>query len=203
MNLVGSRAQRGTYPLYDASGVITTGNTAQLVLPVRLSTSSLILQNLSSGSLYVDIGAARATATITSGVLTSVAITNAGFGFTRPPLVEFLGGGNDGNSSNLGLNQPTGMSPSNPATGRCVLTGTAVTSIEIDNPGSGYVIAPYCFIYNDPLDPYGVVIPSSSSGFVMPSGAGPIAWNGTTCPTEAVSIIGATTSQPFLCKWME
>lgn len=209
MYLVGAKSQvRGGDVLYDASGTITTGGTAQLVLPVHPSRSHFIFQNNSAHAMYVEIGSARATATLTSGVISSIAVTNAGFNFTYPPLVRFAGGGNAGNATFLGLNQPGGAGPNEqlktaiPATAHCVLTSKTVSSIVVDNGGSGFVIAPYVFIYNSPLDPYGCAVPSSGVGLQVAAGGGSIYYNGTTCFTDSVSVYGTTTSDPFTCKWM-
>ena len=91
--------------------------------------------------MWYTFGSARAYATLTNGVVTSVTVVNAGFGFTYAPLIEFLGGGNKlRNSTNLGLGQPGGQdAPSNTAQAHCVMTGSApnmsVASIVVDNGG--------------------------------------------------------------------
>jgi hypothetical protein len=204
MKLVSAGNQERQDFLYVADGVIADGGTPQLVLARSMSRSSLILQNLSAHDLYFDIGSARATATISNGQVTSCAVTNAGFNFTHPPVIRFLGGGlPTGNTSYLGLNQPNGPAPSHPALAHCVLTGDAVSSIVIDDPGAGYVIAPYVFIFNSDLDPYGAPIPGTTSGFLLTSGSAPVAWNGTTCPSESVAVYGASTNDPYLARWMD
>src|SRR5262249_38636756 len=93
MRLVGSGQQQRRDFLYSADGTITSGGTAQLVLAQSQSRSFLLLQNLSAGPLYVEIGAARATCTISNGAVASVSVANAGFNYTKPPVVRFLGGG--------------------------------------------------------------------------------------------------------------
>ena len=80
---------------------------------------------MSAVAVAPRIGTASATCTISSGVVNAVTIVNAGFGFGKAPLVRFLGGGNAGNGSYLGLNQPGGASPSHPAQGLAVLSGGA------------------------------------------------------------------------------
>jgi hypothetical protein len=202
-----TKAQVRADPLYDASGTITTGGTAQLVLPVHQSRAHFFFQNNSTHIMWVEFGSARATATITNGAVSSVAVTNAGFNFTYPPIVRFAGGGYAGNSKYLGLNQPGGEGPNSSlvqatqATAHAVLTTKTVSSIVVDNGGAGYVIAPFVFIYNDQLDPYGCAVPSSGVGIqVVPTGS--IYYNGTTCPTDSVSVLGTTTADAFTCKWM-
>lgn len=207
MKLVGSANQGAPHPLYDASGSIAVASTPQLILGQSVSRSSLLLQNTSAETLTFELGSARATATITNGAVTAITVTNAGFGFSKPPIVRFLGGGLQvNNSSFVGLSQPNGPAPSNFAVAHCVMAGTApnqtVASITIDNPGSGYVIAPYVFIYNSPLDPNGCAAPSATGGIVL-STNGSMLWNGTACPTDAVAVFGGTLGQTFTAKWMD
>lgn len=59
--LVGIRGQVYTDPLFDASGAITTGGTAQLILPMAKTRSSLILENTSDTNMLFEFGSARAT----------------------------------------------------------------------------------------------------------------------------------------------
>jgi hypothetical protein len=215
VKMVGSGGQQVAHYLYDASGVIVAGGTAQLVLARAASRTYLELQNLSTGPLYYERGAAIVKATITNGAVTSFTISNPGFNFTQPPILRLLGGGNDlggpkfKNSSYLGLNQPGGSSPSNPATAVCVmasatpLPGLKISSITITNPGAGYAIAPYVLVQNNDLDPYGVATPTQASSGLLTAGSPPLIWNGTTCITDPIAILGAQTNQAFLCKWMD
>ena len=202
MRLIGTGQQGRQDQLYSSDGAIATGGTPQLVLAQSISRSHLILQNLSATVIVFEIGPARARATITNGQVTGVTITNAGFNYTKPPIVRFLGGGNNGNSSYLGLNQPAGPNPQNSAIGHAVLTSGAVSSIVIDNPGSGYVIAPWVLLQNSDLDPYGCAVPSATSGIALAQDQIHV-WNGTVCPTDAVAVWGATAAQGFTCRWMD
>jgi hypothetical protein len=196
------------HPIYDASGVITTGGAAQLVLPQVPSRSHLILQNISGFDMYFEFGSARATATITNGAVSSVTVTNAGFNFSKPPVIIFYGGGAAANGSYLGLDQPGGEAPNStlgygrPAKAHCVLTTGAVSSIVIDDPGAGYVIAPFVFIHNSDLDPYGCALPSATNGVFIGLAGGSLVYNGSSCPTDSISVFCATTAAPFTCKWM-
>ena len=160
-----------------------------------MSRSSLILQNLSAAnSMFIEIGGARATATLSGGTVASCAVTNAGFGYTLPPLVRFLGGGPVGgkpgtpnyNSSYLGLDQPNGPAPSQIAKAHAVLTAGAVSSIVVDDPGANYVIAPYVQLISSDLDPYGCALPAISGpvGMELFINSPPTAWNGTTTATR-------------------
>jgi hypothetical protein len=206
VKLVGAGNQSRRDFLYDASNTIVAGGTAQLVMGRSQSRSLLLLQNLSSGTLVFEFGGARATCALTSGAVSSFTITNAGFNYTKPPLIRFEGGGNAQNSSYLGLNQPSGESPPNPATAIAVLSSGALSSITLTNPGSGYVIAPNVFIFNSDLDPYGVALPATTptaGNISLAAGSAPLIFNGTCCPTDQISVIGATTGQAYACKWMD
>lgn len=211
-----SGQQRGTL-LYDASGTISVGGQSQLALPVALSRCYLFIENLhNTSALRVEIGSARATAALTSGAVSSVTVTNGGFGFTYPPLIEFLGGGRMGTGALLGCGQPDYPSPGfseggglpaisgdHPAKAHAVLTAGVVTSIVIDDPGQGYLQAPYVRMFNDPRDPFGVADPnygSAVSGIVL-NPAGSETFENNVCPTDAISVFGATTGQPFTIKY--
>jgi hypothetical protein len=86
------------------------------------------------------------------------------------------------------------------------MTGSApnlsISSIVINDPGAGYAIAPYVFIMNSDLDPYGCAAPSATSGMLLSSNSAPYILNGTSCFTDAIAVFGATTGQAFLCRWM-
>ena len=212
MRIPGTKAQTAIDPLYDASGTITSGSAPQLVRPMVPSCSHFIFQNLSStATMYLDFGSARATAALTSGVISSITVTNGGFGFTYPPIVRFSGGGYGQNTKNLGLNQPGGDGPNSAvkagrgAKAHAVLTAGVVTSIVIDDPGAGYAIAPYVFLLNTTDDPYGCASPQTSStiGGAIQVGAGQSYYvNGTVCPTDPVAVFSSTASAPYTFKWM-
>jgi hypothetical protein len=213
---IGCFQQQRRFPLHYADGTITTGGTPQLVLPQHQSRSYLLIQNLSAGSLWFEFGSARATCTISGGAVNSVTVTNSGFNFTDPPVVRFFGGGNAGNSSYLGLNQPGGEAPNSslttgsPAFAQATLSGGSVNAINlIEGPtggpkgGAGYVIAPNVFLFDSDLDPYGCATPSATSGLLLTSGSAPYIFNSLNCPTDSVAVYGATTAQAFVCRWMQ
>lgn len=212
--LVGASMQGKRFPLFRADGSITAGGTPQLVRPQVPSCSMLILQNLSNGPLWFEFGAARATATISSGVVTGFTITNAGFNFTKPPLVRLFGGGYANNSSYLGLGQPGGEAPSSgvgigvPAAAYATLSGGAVNAIVLEqhhgySGGKGYACAPYVFMENSNLDPNGCAVPSTGVGLMLSAQSPPYDVNGTSCHTDSISVFGATTGQTFFCGWMQ
>ena len=211
----------GNRQILDFSGTITTGGTAQIVIPVGVVQSYLLVENLSSGNLYVELGTPRGTAVLSSGSVSSVTITNAGFGYTFPPTVQFLGGGTLGTGDAIGVGAPgfpapgdvinpvgqpgafpigqQSVIPGKPAQGRAILSGGAVSSITIDNGGSSYSVAPYVLFTNDPRDPVGCAVPSTSSGIlVVPNGS--YVLETTYLGGMAVSIFGSTTAQRFTVK---
>lgn len=204
MRLIGSGGQQRRDILYTADGTVVTGGTPQVILGQSMSRSFLLLQNQSASALSFEIGSARATCTINAaGQVTGFTITNAGFNFTKPPRVIFLGGGSGGNSAFLGLNQPGGPGPSHPAVAHAVLTSGAVSSIVIDDPGAGYVIAPFVLLQNSDLDPYGCALPSATGGILLPANTPALVWNGTFCPTDPIAVFGATSAQAFVCRWAD
>jgi hypothetical protein len=230
MYLTGAAGQQTRHPKFDASGTITTGGTPQLLLPEAKSRAFLLIINQSSASLYLDFGSARATASLAGGAVTGTTITNGGFGFTYPPDVFFYGGGNSGVGGVLGVGQWGYPAPGDPAwsappgdygrgggrvdlsgqrqaKGHAVLTANAVSSIVIDDPGAGYQVAPMVFMANSLRDPFGCANPGQNSatsffGAITIVASGNYYVNGTTCPTDAIAIYGATTGQAFTCKWM-
>ena len=221
MKLVGAGSQQARHFMFDASGTITTGGTAQLVLPDAVERSHFAFTNNSAANLFVEFGGARATATLTGGVVTGFTITNSGFGYTKPPLVRIMGGGAPqgifaapgspvGVSTQIGANtgflgstipQPGWPSPPNAARAHATLSGGSVNGFVIDNAGSGYLYAPLVMLINSDLDPNGAATPANGTGIIVVPG-GSIYYNGTVCPTTPVSVWGATTGQQFCCKYM-
>lgn len=209
--LVGFRGQISHDRSYDASGTITTGGTAQLILPEARTRSSLILINISSVNMFFEIGGARATASLTNGTVTSCAITNSGFGYSRAPSVVFYGGalgapGSPNITVTGALNSlPEYTSPSSPAKAHCVMTGSApnmsVSSIVIDSAGSGYAFPPYVYLANSALDPFGAATPSATNGILLLANGGSYTPNGSVCITDQISVFCATTSSAYCCKF--
>ena len=207
MKLIGSGGQQRSDDCFDYSGTIATGGTAQLCLPKRKSCSHLIIANNSSGLLTIQIGTARGTATIANGKVTAISVSDGGFGFISAPTVELLGGGNDGDPVCPGVTMPDWPPPKSPASAIAIMSaspiaGLTISSIQITNPGSGYLAAPYVQISPHRIDSTGVGTPSATSGLPLGAGGGSYYVNGTVCPTSAIAIWGATTGQAYLCQWM-
>jgi hypothetical protein len=211
MILVGASGQATKHYAFRADGSITTGGTPQLLLPETETRSFFVFQNNSSAPLWLEFGCARAHATVSGGVVTAVTVDNGGFGFTLPPKIDFIGGlaGVTSTSANSGLDiaQPGprfAYGGSLPASAVAVLGGGAVTSITVTNGGKGYTNVPMVFLHNIKEDPFGCADPSSGSGSgvqVIANG-GSYYVNGTACPTDAIAVYGANTSQKFTCMWM-
>lgn len=229
MYLPHTRGQQRRDHLYDASAAIASGGTAQLLLPAAVARSFLMIQNVSDTVMWIKFGAARLTATLTSGVISIVSVVDGGFGFTALngilPGINVYGGGTDqrqyGNSF-VGVGQPDYPSPTagsnnvqtaHPASLLPVMAGGAISSVTIVNGGSGYKAAPYLHVTNSHLDPIGCATAAASFGSILlpPSGGAiatvpgsatlPLIWNGTMCPTDPISIFCATTGKNYTCLW--
>ena len=164
--------------------------------------------------MYWGFGSAVFTSSITSGAVTAINIINGGFGFTAPPILEFLGGAAYCPLVGLGPSGagfPGYASPNNfpnnagfrPAQAHTVLTGGVVTSVVIDDPGSGYAFAPFVDCHNDDSDRYGCFDPfygATPSGFVHGPGQSYIE-NGTTATTDQLAVYCATAGQVFHMAW--
>ncbi len=210
MRLPGSKGQFGTRDLtFRADGSTNSDNTKpKLILPEGIQRSYVSFQNISVQPMYLEFGSARATASLTGTGVSSCSITNGGFGFTRPPLVSFLGGGyaqGQGSAPNTAFipyGDPYFPSPDHPAQGRCVLTAGVVTSIVIDDPGIGYIAAPYVRITNDPLDLVGCADPSLNSGTGLLLYPAQSLYDAhISVPTDQMAVFCATASQAYFCRY--
>lgn len=207
-NLVGYSGQYVATHLFDASGAVSSGGTPQLILPISLCRSSLIIQNISDTAMYLSIGAPPASAIITGGAVSSVSVGNAGFGYSIAPTVHFYGGLNANRTSNptyslAGL--PDYPSPSSHATAHCIMSGSpgsmTISSIAIDSPGSGYACPPLVFLRNSPLDPFGCSIPSATNGILLAASGGSYTSNGSVCTTDQIALFCATSGKAFTAKF--
>ena len=213
MYLPNSRDQTTSdHYIYDVSGTIASNSAPQLVMPKMPSRSSFEIVNMSSAIMYIGFGGATATCTINSGKVNAITVVNAGFNYTKAPIVRFIGGGNtswnQNNSTFLGGQAVNYPAPGNVATGTCVMTGSAgnlsVSSITINNPGSNYAIAPIIFLENDPNDPYGAFNPSATNpgSILLSANGGSYYRNHTTCFIDAISISCGTSTSVFTAKYM-
>lgn len=189
----GIRGQTHLDDLLDFSGTVTTGGTAQLVLPQQITRLSLYIGNTSgSDTITVGIGPPRPTATLTGSAVTSVTVGNAGVGYTVAPQVVFLGGLVDGDYR---------QAPSHPAAAHATLSGTGVSAITIDDPGTGYVVAPLVYLVNSlPRLGGGAFLPSATAGIPLPPGWSLNFEGSIIVPTSAVAIYGPNTSDPYVIK---
>lgn len=220
MHLMNSLYQSRPDRSYRADGALST-TSPKLLLPQANSRSFLLFQNTGANAIRLEHGCARATATLTAGVVTSLTILNGGFGFTLPPQVQFKGGGLsptaltasawDGRGqidnwatpagSNLLVTPPTQY---HPARATAVLTAGVVTSFVISDGGAGYTNIPEVLLTNDPLDPFGCADPSlgGGSGLLIPAPTGVLPGsyllNGTFCHTDAIAVYAATAASFYL-----
>ncbi len=206
MILPGARGQQQLDNYYDASGTIGDDSTAQLLIPQRKSCSTLVVQNISAGIIMIQIGIRPGVASLTSGAVSSVSVPDAGFGFLMSPTVEFLGGGNANDPASFGGTEPGWPPPFRPAQGRAIMQSSAlggleIASITVDDPGSGYLVAPYVAITASRTDPTGVGIASATAGFLL-SPTWSYYLEGTACVTTAISVWGANNGQAYTAKWM-
>lgn len=209
MILLGARGQPAQYDLLTFDGTITSGGTAQTLLPAQKIRSYLMIQNISTAILTVGIGPATATATLSSGKITSVAVNNAGLGYTIAPQVIFLGGLVAGD---FGTDLASVVSPSfRPAKAVATISAGAISAITVTDQGQGYLVAPYVYLFNpwneqgSGIGGGGAFIPSATSGITLagataPAAGGSLIYENTVVPTSAVNIFGATTAQAFVCK---
>lgn len=173
------------------SGQIASAGAAQLILPPQPRTY-LIIQNTSATELRLGVGPATATAALSGTSVSTITVTNAGMGYTKPPIVRILGGVGGG----LGFDNPP--NPANVATAHAVLSGATIGSIVVDNAGSGYTAVPYVYLENHPDDSTGSMAPAVATGFQILA-AGAFVQETGTISTDAISIWGATLAQTFEC----
>lgn len=108
----------GNLTIQNTSGgtVIVNGNDLARVFDINpiMTVGSIIVTSGGSGftkppTVVISGGGgsgATATATVTSGQVTSVTVTNAGTGYTSPPTISFVGGGGHGAEATAILTSP-------------------------------------------------------------------------------------------------
>jgi hypothetical protein len=212
----GIRGQTQIDDWIDFSGTITAGGTAQTVLPQQLRRLAFYFQNLSIDNMYLGFGPPRPIATLSSGTISGITMPGAagggnGRGWSVTPQVVISGGIIDGDyqqapgANAFGGAQAVGV----PAQAHAVMTGSApnmsVSSIVVDNPGSGYLVAPLVTLVNNaPQLGGGSCLPVSGatpSGIEVVSGSGYFSMMGSfLVPASQVSVVGAATGDAFICK---
>lgn len=219
MYLPNTAHQQGLHRAFRADSTITTGGTAQLILPVASSRASLMVMNISSYAMYLEHGPARFLFTISGGQVTGSSIVNAGFNYTTAPEIELRGGFGpyvaNSSWSGIGLNDsqaPSGLAVqgdistnvtyNRPARAHCTISGGAVNSIVIDDEGYGYINPPMAYVKNNNFDPFGCAVPSTTSGIYLAPTDGYYLINGTTCWTDQVALYCGTSAAPFVCEYM-
>ncbi|MGE0044749.1 MAG: hypothetical protein AB7J28_17215 [Hyphomonadaceae bacterium] len=181
-------------------------NAPTLILPNGVQRSYLRVQNVSDTAMRLCLGPATAVASLTNGVITSIAAVNAGFGYTYAPRVQLIGGGEISpmpfaqGSLGLGLGGEDPCSPAGRAgAATAALSTDTVGTITVNEGGSGYLQAPYVYLENDPRDPYGAAAPSATVGFLLAANGGVFTMECSSVTSDAVSIFCASASKRFEC----
>lgn len=191
------------------SGTVTTGGTAQIIMPQDYGRYYMYIQNTSSTDLRIGIGAPTGTATVSSGVITGITANNAGLRYSYAPKVMLIGGGysnmpnpgspgspwTEGTGGGLGFQSPTRVGAA-----VAVMTGSApnqtIASVTVQDGGAGYIAAPFVYFQPDPRDPYGCFAPSATAGTIL-APYGSRTWESTAVCACAVSVYGGTNGQSF------
>ena len=115
------------YPAGFTIGISQAIGAAGAVYPTDVAIASAVV---TTTNILIPLGSpiATGTATMDSGFVVSVMVTNGGYGYTNTPLVRFIGGGGGG------------------AAGFAVVNNGVVISITMTNAGSGYTNAPLVVI---------------------------------------------------------
>lgn len=197
----GIRGQTPLDDLLDFSGTVTAGGTAQLILPQQPRRLLLSISNMDATDvMYVGVGPAKATAALAAGAVTTITVNNGGVGYTVAPQVRILGGLVNGDYQTApGATNLQGISvPGVVCQAHAVLTGGAVSSIVVDNPGSGYLVAPLIYLENPwPTLGGGAYAPGVSNGIPIPVNTTFTFQGSFMIPGSAVALFGATTGDQF------
>lgn len=111
-------------------------------------------------TVTASTGGAVLKAIVGGAVSATVTVTNAGTGYTYPPIVTF-----DAPPAGAGV----------PATGHAVLSGATVGSIVVDDQGAGYTTAPAVYLNNDPREGLnGTTIGTGAAATATLTGAGTV-----------------------------
>lgn len=190
--------------LLDFSGTITTGGTAQLLIPQQNGRCVFYFENISSANLTLYIGPPPVTVALTNGVVSSVTVADNGLNWKVAPLVVLEGGIYTGNRNDR-PGSPNTVSGNNYAGKTATVTANALNSgalngFTINDGGSGYLVAPTARLVNPwPQGGGGSGTPSATAGFLVVAN-GSLSFEHTFCPTSCITIFGGTTGQAFTCK---
>jgi len=146
--------------------------------------------------MYFGVGPAKATAALTGTSVSSITVNNGGVGYTIAPNVRIMGGIYNGDyetsPQQIGGRQ---------AAAHATISGGAVTAITIDDPGTGYLVAPLIYLENPlPALGGGAYAAAANNGIAVPNGS-TLTFNGNLLvPASAMSIVGPTTGGQFHCR---
>lgn len=215
----GTLQQQVPLRLYRADGKIASATLPQLILPAQPARLLLTIQNVSAADMWVEMGPARAHATVSNGQVATVvssaaAQDNVGFNYTIPPIVNVLGGRGSfvnpaswpgASGQELWENAPSGPAL-RPAVIRATVSGGAISGFVIEDPGAGYTNPPELYLENDPRDPFGCADPSlvaaAGTGMLLKANGSSVTFDGAACPTVQVAIFCGTLGAQFLCGYM-
>jgi len=126
-------------------------------------TGNTIGETNSSGSISLAAPVASASATVSGGAVTSIALVNGGSGYTSPPTITFNG-------------------PGSGATATATISGGSVTSISVTNGGSGYTYSPSVMFNSSSSNSnsYGIYVISTGTVNVSNNTIGSVTTFGTT-----------------------
>lgn len=192
----GIRGQTHLDDILDFSGTIAVGGTPQLVLPQQPRRLTLFIASLAAvNTITIGIGPPACTATLTGTTITAITLNNAGIGYAVRPNVRILGGLIDGDYQ---------LNPARIAQAHAVMAGVApnqtISSIVIDDPGSGYLVKPLIYLENPlPTLGGGATIPSATAGIPLLAGSS-LSFSGSfVVPTSAVALFSSGTDA-YVCK---
>ncbi|HEY2093393.1 MAG TPA: C25 family cysteine peptidase [Thermoanaerobaculia bacterium] len=157
-------------------------------------------------------GGTSATATLTNGGVTSIAVNGGGSGYTSAPEVFLTGGGGSGATATATISGGvvTGFTITNAGTGYTsaptvsfaggggspsavpTVSGGVVTGYTLTSGGSGYTSAPTVIISTNGGSGSGATATATISGGVVTAVSGGAAGSGYTA-TPVISILGQTT----------
>lgn len=189
----GTRNQQNNDELLDFSAAIA-GAPAQILLPQHLTRSYVFIHNPGANPMTLDFGAATATAALTGSTIASVTGVNNGIGYLIVPQVTLLGGLRVGDL----VNNP-GTVGGRIATVTAVIGSGAITSYVVNDPGTGYIVAPTVMLTNSaPNLGGGCRVPTALNGIVVAS-KGSFVMENNFVTTGAIAVLG-TAADIVICK---
>ncbi len=160
---------------YSSSSITGAGNSCSYASATQILTCTIA--NLApTPAVWFNggTGGTTATASVAGGAVTSIAVNNAGTGYTSAPEVLLVGGGGSG------------------AHAVAIVSGGVVTGFTITTPGTGYTSAPTVYFSGGGGSPSAVATVSGGAvtGYNITSGGSGY----TTAPNVLINVSGGTGS---------